>query len=142
MLHAHTQGAAVLLRNGWVLEAGGRTADAEVYEPIRNAWVATGTMTVARTNGTGTLLADGDVLVTGGGVNTAETYVSGRGPLVVLAPRTVRFGATEVGSTSKTRTFTVTNEGDGGLHVAGLGISGSDPGDFSAAEDCPTDLHR
>jgi N-acetylneuraminic acid mutarotase len=140
MLQAHTGASAVLLSNGWVLVAGGGTPIAEVYQPDRSAWVATGALSTARTDGTATVLADGDVLATGGGVSTAETYQTGKGPLVTVTPRSLRFGGVEVGSRSRSHSFTVTNLGDGALHVAGVGISGTDPGDFSASDDCPIAL--
>ncbi|WP_367873649.1 kelch repeat-containing protein [Luteolibacter sp. Populi] len=71
--NAHT---ATLLDSGKVLVTGGRTtADgsgttyptrAEVYDPVANAWSATGFLATGRANHTATLLQNGKVLITGG----------------------------------------------------------------------------
>ena len=74
--------AAVLLRNGKVLVAGGAGSDeqdltsAEIYDPATNKWTATGSMLTARAARSAVVLKDGRVLVTGGGEgwNLAEIY--------------------------------------------------------------------
>ena len=74
--------AAVLLRNGKVLVAGGAGSDeqgltsAEIYDPATNKWAATRSMLTARVARSAVVLKDGRVLVTGGGVgkNLAEIY--------------------------------------------------------------------
>jgi hypothetical protein len=69
-----------LLPNGMVLAAGGETescsgsgcwfagtlATAELYDPAAAAFVATGSMTVARESHTATVLGNGNVLIAGG----------------------------------------------------------------------------
>jgi len=74
--------AAVLLRNGKVLAAGGAGSDeqglttAELYDPATNKWTATGSMLTPRVARSAVVLKDGRVLVTGGGEgwNLAEIY--------------------------------------------------------------------
>jgi hypothetical protein len=64
--------AAVLLPNGMVLMAGGRTtgaphtASAELYNPISGTFTPTGSMTAPRDNFSATLLSNGKVFVAGG----------------------------------------------------------------------------
>jgi uncharacterized delta-60 repeat protein len=86
--HSHT---ATLLPDGKVLVAGGNAyprgggdlaylSSAELYDPSRGTWTATGSMTEARTLHTDTLLPDGKVLVAGGefrsgsDLSSAELY--------------------------------------------------------------------
>ena len=66
---------AVRLRNGTVLVVGGSSSggpsdnprrSAELYDPAKKAWRATGSMDLSRSEFTTTRLADGRVLVTGG----------------------------------------------------------------------------
>jgi N-acetylneuraminic acid mutarotase len=70
---------AVLLLSGHILVAGGASgtagpgpmlASAELYDPGRGRWTATGAMTTARYDYTATVLPNGQVLIAGG-VNTA-----------------------------------------------------------------------
>lgn len=76
---------ATLLQDGTVLIAGGDTGNnagltsAEIYDPIKGTFTATGSMNKPRTLHTATLLPDGTVLIAGGqGNNTtwnsAEIY--------------------------------------------------------------------
>jgi N-acetylneuraminic acid mutarotase len=74
---------ATLLRSGKVLVAGGeinvgfgtgKTATAELYDPVTGAWHATGSLHTARFQHTATLLRNGKVLVAGGFTTTAELY--------------------------------------------------------------------
>ena len=63
--------AAVLLRDGRVLVAGGaigggETATCRLYDPLTNSWTAAGSMGAARAEFTLTLLRDGRVLAAGG----------------------------------------------------------------------------
>ena len=79
---------AMLLPTGEVLVVGGlgvngdyaSLATAELYDPKKGKWTATGSMSVGRTAFTATLLANGRVLVVGGSdyqircYATAEVY--------------------------------------------------------------------
>ncbi len=77
--------SAALLSDGRVLITGGEIevgdlatplASAELYDPARGTFSATGSMTVARFNHTSTTLAGGKVLIAGGG-GPAGTTASG-----------------------------------------------------------------
>ena len=71
MTVARTGHTATTLADGRVLVTGGQnadgvTADAELYYPASDAWVAVGNMVEARAGHTATLLDDGRVLIAGG----------------------------------------------------------------------------
>jgi Kelch motif/Galactose oxidase, central domain len=142
MARPHIGQTATLLRGGWVLIAGGRTKVAEIYEPQRGIWVTPGAMTTVRTSQTATLLPNGHVLVTGGSgpdgqpLSTAEEFLAGPGPLVTVTPASIAFGGQQVGTTSGTHTYQVTNYGSADLVATGAGLTGRHPGDFRAATDC------
>jgi WD40 repeat protein len=75
MTTPRTGGTATLLPDGKMLVAGGydpqssglTLASAELYDPARGTWTATGTMATPRGQHTATLLTNGTVLVAGGG---------------------------------------------------------------------------
>jgi hypothetical protein len=135
--------AALLPGTGWVLATGG-TSDgtSEVFEPVLGRWVPTGSMSTPRTGATATVLSDGNVLATGGTGNdsapqaTAEVYENSAGPLVAFSPGNLTFGGQQVGTTGPVQNVTVTNDGTADLHVAGIDITGADPGDFVARDAC------
>ena len=137
------QAAALLPGVDWVLVTGGTSdATSEVYQPATGKWVPTGSMSTPRTDLTATVLSDGNVLAAGGtGTDgsaqaTAEIYENSTGPLVSIRPRGLSFGAQQVGATGPLRSVTVTNVGTADLHVSGVDISGTDPGDFVAQDTC------
>lgn len=142
MAVAHVGQTATLLRNGWVLVAGGHTSAAEIYEPARGLWVSPGAMTTVRTRQTATLLPGGQVLVTGGDgpdgqpLTTAEEFLAGSGPLVTIRPAAIAFGGQQVGTASRTRTYQVANEGSADLVATGVALTGAHPGDFRARTGC------
>jgi hypothetical protein len=84
MAGARSYPAAALLSDGNALAAGGSGPDswlgtAELYDPLRGTWRATGQMIEAHVpGGIATVLRDGAVLVAGGiggsGLATAELY--------------------------------------------------------------------
>jgi N-acetylneuraminic acid mutarotase len=138
---------ASLLKNGWVLVAGGQfgsreTANAQIYEPSRGIWVTPGAMGTPRATATATALTDGQVLVTGGTaadghpLSTAEVFRAGAGPLVSLLPNALSFSPQQAGSSSTPQTFTVANDGSAPLRVSGVNVSGAHPGDFLASTNC------
>jgi hypothetical protein len=133
---------ATLLPNGWVLVAGGHTPAAEIFQPQPGIWVSPGAMSTVRTYQTATLLPGGHVLVTGGDgpdgapQATAEMFLAGPGPLVSVTPGSLAFGGQQAGSTSASRTFTVSNNGSADLHSTGVEVTGRDSSDFRATTNC------
>jgi WD40 repeat protein len=138
----HYGQTATRLRNGWVLIAGGHSRVAEIYEPGLGIWVSPGTMSTVRTDQTATLLPNGTVLATGGygpgsePQATAELFLAGPGPLVAITPGSLAFGGQQVGTTSASLTYTVTNDGSADLRSTGVEVNGNNPGDFRASTDC------
>ena len=68
MATARRRHTATLLGNGQVLVAGGLgssdyLSSAELYDPVKGTWSATGTLISARFDHTATLLNNGQVLV-------------------------------------------------------------------------------
>jgi N-acetylneuraminic acid mutarotase len=74
MSTARIEHTAMLLPTGKVLIAGGGhsgnspavLASAELYDPVSNVWVLTGSLNSARQAHTSTLLSNGKVLLVGG----------------------------------------------------------------------------
>ncbi|RUO88720.1 kelch-like protein, partial [Corallococcus sp. AB018] len=69
MASVRVDATATLLRNGYVLVAGGGTSAAELYDPRTSRWFSLGAMATSRQRHTATLLASGKVLVVGGGTS-------------------------------------------------------------------------
>ncbi len=142
MAKVHVGATATLLRNGWVLVAGGGTKVAEIYEPQRGIWVSPGAMSIARSDPAAALLPDGHVLVTGGNgpdgrpQTSAEEFLAGPGPLVTITPGSIAFGGQQVGTVSGTRAYQVTNVGSASLVVSGTAVTGKNPGDFRVSTTC------
>jgi WD40 repeat protein len=142
MATAHYGQTATLLTNGWVLIAGGHSSVAEIYQPQPGIWVSPGAMTTVRTDQTATLLPGGYVLATGGeGPDgepqaSAELFLAGAGPLVSITPGSLAFGGQQVGTTSASLRYTVTNDGSADLRSTGAEVNGKNPGDFLATTDC------
>jgi large repetitive protein len=147
MIVPHVGQTATLLRNGWVLVAGGNfaaapSAVAEIYEPQRAVWVLPGAMVTARISQTATVLPDGHVLVTGGTsrdgtpLRTAEEFLAEPGPLVSITPTSIAFAGQQVGTISSTRTYRVTNEGSADLVTSGAAPTGRNPSDYRTVTNC------
>lgn len=101
MTSARSLHTATLLLNGKVLLAGGAGAGgesatflstAEIYDPARRKFVATGSMSAPRLGAAAVRLRDGQVLVVGGentsniAVNTAEIYNPSTGRWTLISP--------------------------------------------------------
>jgi large repetitive protein len=142
MVTARSGQTATLLRNGWVLVAGGGTTSAEIYEPQLALWVSPGAMGTARANAAAALLPNGHVLMTGGDgpdgqpLASAEEFLAGPGALVSVTPAAVAFGGQQVGTTSGFKTYKVTNVGTANLVTSGVTITGTDASDYRASTDC------
>lgn len=70
--------------------------------------------------------------LTGSGVAPTPTA-----PVATLSPVAVDFGMLSLNTSSTTRTVKLTNSGNAPLSVAGWGLSGANPGDFSQSSTCP-----
>lgn len=120
--------AAVLLGDGKVLLAGGSTRNgggglqrsAELFDPAKMSFSATGSMTTARDRATATLLKDGRVLIAGGFGSNAAILRSAE----LYDPATGQFSP--AGNLRAPRVYhTATPLGDGRiLIVGGLGAQG------------------
>jgi hypothetical protein len=60
--------------------------------------------------------------------------------VVKLSPTSLKFGSVQVGHTSAGKTFTVANTGTTVLSITGIGITGTDAGDFSEINSCGSSL--
>jgi phosphatidylserine/phosphatidylglycerophosphate/cardiolipin synthase-like enzyme len=133
---------ATLLLDGRVLIAGGDgkgwgtgqtfLASAEIYDPKKGTFTATGSMATMRSTHAATLLVDGRVLITGGynDVNNGSTSLA---TAELYDPKTGKF--TPSGSMAEARTFhAATLLADGRVLVAGGAADGWDyRGPFQAS---------
>jgi hypothetical protein len=77
-------------------------------------------------------LQTGTVTVTDSSPNSPQVLtLVGTGVVVELSPRSLTFGDQPVGTTSQPQTITVTNRGKQTLDIYGIGVSGTDFGDFN-----------
>ncbi len=58
-------------------------------------------------------------------------------PAVTLSPASLAFAGQLVGTTSAAQTVTLTNSGTAPLTIAGIGLGGTDAGDFAQTGTCP-----
>ena len=112
---------ATLLNNGTVLIAGGGFLNAELYDPSRGTFTATGNMTIAYGQ-SATLLPNGQVLIAGGYGGTASTASA-----ELYNPATGTFTATGSMTTGRElHTATLLNNGK-------VLIAGGDNGLFNSS---------
>ncbi len=67
--------------------------------------------------------------------------LTGTGSVVSLSPTTLAFGDQLVGTTSASRTVTLVNAGTTALTINGASITGTNPTDFTVANNCGTTLN-
>ncbi len=128
---------ATLLTNGKVLAAGGeqedtgRFANAELYDPSRGAYTATGAMTRARDAHTATPLPDGTAFMAGGESQNCEStgcwFSGSEASAELYNPATGTFGAAGNMTTRREwHTATLLISGDillsGGMVYGGIGL--------------------
>ena len=73
-------------------------------------------------------------------VSLVGTATSSGGPVVSLSPSSLSFGNQPVGATSTPQNVTLTNTGTSPLSIAGVGITGQNPGDFTQTNNCGTSV--
>lgn len=127
--------AAALLGNGRVLVVGG-DASAEIFDPATEKFTAiAATMSIPRDTPLAVPLANGTVLITGGYPGSGPTVPRSAEVFVPAPEARIKgaqpFGVVDVGTTTATRTVTISNVGAQDLTMgSALTLSGDDPGDF------------
>ena len=110
--------------------------------PASLAANATCTITVAfRPTATGSRSAS--VAITDNAVGSPHNVTltgTGTASSVTLTPASLAFGSLAIGSTSAPQTSTLQNTGTAPLTVSGIALTGTNPGDFTQANDCPASL--
>jgi Abnormal spindle-like microcephaly-assoc'd, ASPM-SPD-2-Hydin len=72
--------------------------------------------------------------------NILNTFINGLGPSVILTPNSLDFGNQNVGTSSATKTITVSNSGTAALNISSVMITGTNTSDFAQTNDCPASL--
>ena len=62
--------------------------------------------------------------------------LKGTGTYILLSPTAENFGTQPVGTTSLTKTITLSNKGDSAVSITKISIVGADPGDFTQTNNC------
>jgi hypothetical protein len=76
----------------------------------------------------------GDITITDSEIDSPQTIsLTGTGTDVRLSPTHFNFGMQRVGTTSRAKSFTVTNVGSATLNLSNITIAGADPADFAIA---------
>jgi phosphoesterase family protein/Big-like domain-containing protein/ASPM-SPD-2-Hydin domain-containing protein/centrosomal CEP192-like protein len=70
----------------------------------------------------------------------AGTGISGTAPAVSLSPTSLTFASQTVGTTSAPQTVTLTNTGNAPLTITNIGVAGTNSGDFTQTNTCPSTL--
>jgi Beta-propeller repeat/Abnormal spindle-like microcephaly-assoc'd, ASPM-SPD-2-Hydin len=93
-------------------------------------------------NGTriGTLTINDNAVGSPQTVSLMGTATSAGGPVVSLSTSSLSFGNQPLGATSTPQNFTLSNTGGSPLSIAGVGITGQNPGDFAQTNDCGTSV--
>ena len=89
---------------------------------------------------TGTLTINDNAAGSPQTVSLTGTATSASGPVVSLSTSSLSFGNQPVGTTSTPQNVTLTNTGDSALSIAGIGIMGTNPGDFAQTNNCGTSV--
>ena len=84
-------------------------------------------------------LASALLLIAGCSFATAATK---KAPQAVLTPATISFPDTAPGTTSPAQTVTLSNPGTATLKIAGVTLTGADPGAFALKKSCGTKLSK
>ena len=84
-------------------------------------------------------LASALLLIAGCSFATAATK---KAPQAVLTPATISFPDTAPGTTSPAQTVTLSNPGTATLKIAGITLTGADPGAFALKKSCGTKLSK
>jgi hypothetical protein len=89
---------------------------------------------------TGTLTINDDAGGSPQTVSLTGQGTSAGAPIVSLSTSSLSFGSQPLGTTSAPKNFTLTNTGSSPLSITGIGITGSNPGDFAQTNDCGTSV--
>jgi hypothetical protein len=83
----------------------------------------------------------GTVTITDDAADSPQTIgLTGIGTVVQLSPSGLDFGHQPVGTTSDPQTATITNVGSEDLHIFGIGLGGTNFGDFAETTTCGSRL--
>jgi hypothetical protein len=63
---------------------------------------------------------------------------TGTAPSASLSPSSLSFGSQLVGTTSSAQSVTLTNSGNAALSISNIAVSGTNSGDFTETDNCPT----
>jgi hypothetical protein len=89
---------------------------------------------------TGDINGDGRLDLIFESIATPSSYRAFVQVPAVFAPTSVSFGKVAVGSTSRSQSVVLTNAGGPPLVISGISVKGTDPGDFTATNNCPSNL--
>ena len=78
-----------------------------------------------------------------GGRTASRSYsasITSTSPTAALSPASFSFASQPVATTSSAESFTLSNSGNAALSIAGIGVTGTDPGDFIQNTTCGATL--
>lgn len=70
--------------------------------------------------------------------NILNRFIGGPAPAASFSPSSLNLGSIDVGATSATQTTTLTNSGQAAMSITSISITGTNAGDFSQTNTCPT----